>query len=613
MAFSRRALKMSTKIVSIALLISTLFCAAILGYLLPAMEQEMRDSRKNNLQSVIQVSLALLQQYDAKVTKGEMPLEQAQKQAIEQIKGLRYGHNDYVWINDTRLPYPTMIMHPTVPSLDGKTMNLPQFDCATSLQYGDGSPEQTIPGGRKNLFTAFVEVVGRNGSGYVGYLWPKPLQGGGVSKELYPKVSYVARFMPWDWIVGTGVYVDDIDARIDQARYGILAVVAGILVIGIIFGALILRTIIRPLKALVAYASQVSVGALDAAAAGAFTGEMGTLKAAIETMVDHLKRTIELSEAKSQEAASEADKAKRATREVEEARGQAEAAMHQGRREAAERLEAAAIRLTDASSEVSGLVESSEDGAQRQRSRLAETTSAMERMNATVLGVVKSATSAAASAESSRQKASQGAEAVDRVSEAVAEVQRGAQAQAAHMAGLGNRAAGIGAIMDVISDIADQTNLLALNAAIEAARAGEAGRGFAVVADEVRKLAEKTMHATSEVGAAVSGIRDGVAVAVAGVEQSAATVTRVSELSAASGSALREILALAEATSDQVRSIAAASEKQSAESEAITRGIEAIADVAQQTSQAMDHADRSVADMAREAEALLRLVDELKA
>ncbi|MGD9610876.1 MAG: methyl-accepting chemotaxis protein [Desulfovibrionaceae bacterium] len=613
MSSLRPDLKISTKIIGIALLVTLLFCTAIFGYLLPTIGQEMWSNRKRSLRNVVQLSQTLLAQYQDRVAKGELSLDEAKKQAISQIRALRYGHDDYLWINDTTLPYPTMIMHPTVPSLDGKILDMAKFDCATSLQYGTAGPTEAIPGGKKNLFTAFVEAVGHNGEGYVGYQWPKPLPGGGATKELYPKVSYVILFAPWHWIIGTGLYVDDIKARINEARYSVSGLVAGILAIGLLVGAVILRSITHPLKALVTYAGTVSAGNLEAVASGTFSGETGTLKTSIETMVKKLKRTIETAEAKTREADNEADKARAAAREVEEARGQAEAAMRQGRQEAAGRLEATAMRLTDASKEVAGLVESSENGAQQQRSRLDETNSAMEQMNATVLDVARNAASAAASAESSRQKAAEGSTAVDRVTEAVSEVQRGSKALTSHMAELGDRAAGIGAIMNVISDIADQTNLLALNAAIEAARAGEAGRGFAVVADEVRKLAEKTMQATSEVGAAVTGIRSGVSEAVAGVEQSAATVSRVAELSAASGAALREILSLAEATSDQVRSIATASEQQSASSEAITRGIEAITAVARETAQAMSHADHSVAEMAREAEALLDMVDELKA
>ena len=93
-----------------------------------------------------------------------------------------------------------------------------------AMQLDDG-PVETIADGRKNLFTAFAEVAKRGGRGYVGYLWPKPLPSGGVSKEAYPKLSYVALFRPWNWIVGTGLYVDDIESRVSRVRYGVLVMV----------------------------------------------------------------------------------------------------------------------------------------------------------------------------------------------------------------------------------------------------------------------------------------------------------------------------------------------------------------------------------------------------
>ena len=105
--------------------------------------------------------------------------------------------------------------------------------------------------------------------------------------------------------------------------------------------------------------------------------------------------------------------------------------------------------------------------------------------------------------------------------------------------GIHRQAEGIGQIMNVISDIADQTNLLALNAAIEAARAGDAGRGFAVVADEVRKLAEKTMTATHEVGAVITGIQEGTRKSVAGVNLSINTIQEATNLANQSGQTLR--------------------------------------------------------------------------
>uniref|UniRef100_UPI0026229001 methyl-accepting chemotaxis protein n=1 Tax=Solidesulfovibrio sp. TaxID=2910990 RepID=UPI0026229001 len=156
------------------------------------------------------------------------------------------------------------------------------------------------------------------------------------------------------------------------------------------------------------------------------------------------------------------------------------------------------------------------------------------------------------------------------------------------------------------------TNLLALNAAIEAARAGEAGRGFAVVADEVRKLAEKTMHATKEVGEAISGIQHGTAATERMMDEAAAAVDTATELAERSGTALSEIVSVVEAAGDQVRAIATAAEQQSATSEEINRSVESISRIASETADAMAQSAQAVTELAELAQDLTALVAEIQ-
>ena len=148
----------------------------------------------NRLRTTIDAVESVLKHYHELAKSGSLTEHEAQKESLALIKQIRYdGVTGYVWVNDTSRPFPRMLMHPTVPALNGQVLDDPKYNTAL--------------GSNKNLFQAFLEVCERQGEGFVDYRWPKPTPEGLLPDV--PKLSYVRLFKPWDWIVGTGIYIDD--------------------------------------------------------------------------------------------------------------------------------------------------------------------------------------------------------------------------------------------------------------------------------------------------------------------------------------------------------------------------------------------------------------------
>jgi len=410
--------------------------------------------------------------------------------------------------------------------------------------------------------------------------------------------------------------VEAVEARADRslsssvALLYIAAVAINLLVLLLTFFAI--RSILRPMAKLMDYTRCVSGGNYETTCEITAQDEIGHLAEVLNSTVATIRENIAQMKKTEHMAQTEAQNARVATEEANVAKAKAERAKAEGMMAAATQLEQVVMVISSAAEELSAQVEQSSRGTEVESDRVAQTATAMEEMNATVLEVAKNAAQASNSSSEARSKALEGAKIVAQVVAGIGSVQAVSAVMKEDMAALGKQAEGIGAIMNVISDIADQTNLLALNAAIEAARAGDAGRGFAVVADEVRKLAEKTMTATKEVGDAITGIQKGTKKNLDNVERSVASIEQATDLANKSGESLQEIVRLVEVSTDQVRSIAAASEEQSAASEEIHRSIEDINRITSETSSAMTQSAQSVGDLATQAGSLRTLIEAMK-
>jgi methyl-accepting chemotaxis protein len=184
------------KVMSISIILNMLMIISAFFYLVPLVEQKLMEEKRNASKDVLDIAYTMVSAYATRADKGELTQDDAQKRALSVIKQLRYRDNDYFWINDLE---PKMLMHPIFPSLDGKFLG------------NERDPNN------KYLFVEMVNVVKTNGEGFVSYMWPRPGTTVPVSK-----LSYVKLFKPWGWIIGSGIYVDDVQVEITALKWRII-------------------------------------------------------------------------------------------------------------------------------------------------------------------------------------------------------------------------------------------------------------------------------------------------------------------------------------------------------------------------------------------------------
>ncbi len=426
----------------------------------------------------------------------------------------------------------------------------------------------------------------------------------GAAQKDYDALTELLVKMVEFQVNGANAGAEETDSIYANARTMVITALCASILIAIALTVLIIRNTLSQLGKdpgeLEVLAKEVAGGKLDIEKDAKAVGVYAEILIMVESLKEHI-----------QSAQAESERAHEAMRQADAASKDAQA-KRDGMLKAADRLEEVANIVSSASTELAAQIEQSDRGAAEQAARVAETATAMNEMNSTVVEVARNAGSAAEMSAATREKAEQGAAVVGEAVNGIRQVQEVSLALKDDMAKLSENAQAISQIMAVISDIADQTNLLALNAAIEAARAGEAGRGFAVVADEVRNLAEKTMASTTDVGNAIKAIQDSAAKSMSQMDNAVTLVERATELATHSGEALGEIVHMVDSTADQVRGIATASEQQSASSEEINHSIEQVNSISSETAQAMREAAKAVSDLASQAQVLSGLIEEMK-
>ena len=454
----------------------------------------LRIDREVQTQNLVHSSVTAVGALYEASQSGDLTVEEARSLALDLVRALRYGHDDYFFVFDQEV---VILAHGWDRSLEGRDLS--------HLEDVNG----------KRFAEELVVHAMRDDSAFVDYFWPR--SGSTVPVE---KISYAEHFEPWGWVLVSGIYIDDIDDVYYQELIGKIWIC--LIIVLFMCGALVLlsRSVTRPINRLSAAMRRLAEGDRTIAIpARDWKNEIGLMAATVQVFKEQAIEKAQLED--------EQDKAKQRA--------------EQDKREMM-------TRLADGfESSVGGIVQAVSSAAREMQSTAQSMSSVSDDANRQSANVAAAALEAAANVETVASAAKQLGSSIADISHQVQQQRdvAGVASQAAattneDIGALAGRADKIGAVISLITGIAEQTNLLALNATIEAARAGEAGKGFAVVASEVKSLANQTARATEEIGEQIRSMQDQTSRTVTSIETITAKISELNDIASAVAAAVEQ-------------------------------------------------------------------------
>jgi len=515
-------------------IINLLAVLGMLLVLLVAVKQQYNEMEKMKLQEIshlVDVAEGVMVDYQQKVKRGELSEAEARNALLERVSAMTYGqYKDYVWVHDAQM---NMLAHPS-PKLVGKNLG--------ELKDVNG----------KQFFRMLNEEALATGDSYMSYYWNRP-----GSEVPQPKITYVRYNPEWNWLIGTGVYVDDIDAMFVASLKTLGSISLAVLVLLMLVGWQITHSITRPLDATVKAMNEIGSG----------NGDL----------------TVRLSEKGRDEVAQLAKYFNTFTNKIQGLVTEVKLSV--------DSVASAAAQMSATS------VQTSQNQA-KQVQETDQVATAMNEMSASFLDVARNASDASDAATETDNSTIDGRNNVELASAAITRLAEQVAQSTDVIHQLSEDSSNIGTVLDVIRSVSEQTNLLALNAAIEAARAGEAGRGFAVVADEVRSLASRTHESTEEINRMVNQLQaraeQAVAVMATSIKETEQTVNAVKNTT----SSLNSIAGAVGHIRDMNHQIASAAEQQAGVAEEINRNILRLVQLSEENASATEQTRASSSDLA---------------
>ncbi|AZZ99188.1 methyl-accepting chemotaxis protein [Pseudoalteromonas sp. R3] len=507
--------------------------------------QALSEQQYEKTKNLVETAHSLVAHFHQAQRQGVLSEDDAKAAALNALKNLRYDENNYFWVNDH---YPRMVMHPFKPQLNGQSLR-----------------DSKDPDGVA-LFQEMVAVVDAQEAGFVPYKWPKPGKSDPVDK-----ISYVKGFAPWQWIIGSGVYLDNIDVQFAQLRNQMLFNILVLLAVLIALNFFISNSILQPIRTASDMMRDISQGEGD------LTQQLD------EHGRDEISRLSRFFNAYTEKMRSSiASVANNATE-----------------------VEALANRVDNTGEVNLEYIERQNDSSRQVATAVEQMSAQIQEISQHAEAAEQAAGDAMHTSETGKATIATTIDAIGTLSDTIEEVSVVTQA-------LAEESQHIGSVLDVIRGISEQTNLLALNAAIEAARAGEQGRGFAVVADEVRTLASRTGQSTDEIQAMIEKLQKGAQAAVDAVQNSQrlsnSTVSQVHEAE----QALNEIERLITVILDMNGLIARATEEQSSAAADVNVRIGDLSDATHHSLDTTQHLSEASKELKQASHQLALIVERFK-
>ncbi len=473
-----------------------------------ALHRNMMSEREARLQAVLDLAMSRIQALAA-----TLPPEQAKAQAKAMLDSMRFDGDNYLFVLDEDR---RVVVHPAKPELVGQ-------------QMGNNPAE--------SHWQHMVDLGKGGHSGRLEYKWISP------SGEAAQKMSLVAGYQPWGWILGSGVLLQDIQATI-WSQYQLMggATLLVTLLMGLL-GFAISRSIVNPLAEINRAMQQVAAGDLVVSIPVHGKDELGAVASCTNQGLNAIRRAL-----------------------LEASQG--------------------ARNVADAALRIAASAEQTNQAVNSQRDQLAQLATAMNEMSATISDVAGHAENTARDTQDATSEAGLGNRDVHASVHGIQALATEVDQATSQVNQLKEGVMQISEVTAVISAISEQTNLLALNAAIEAARAGEQGRGFAVVADEVRQLASRTRHSTEEIQSTITQLQQRAVTAANAMDASRKLAESSVNQSEKAGQDLSLIVNHIQHVSDMATQIATAAEQQSMVAEDMNRNVSGINDSALEMSQA---------------------------